>query len=249
MFKLDTIKFDKLLRNTYLNGIIKQCVINIKNGIGNISTIDELNSLTMSHSLVISEDSKEEYTLGINDLSILCKLITDLAKQNVTPSYSLDKTNTWFCVNNPSKGKAKLLLVSPDTVPTNICGSEIRIKMKKDYVNSIKITKEQIENLLYYVNLFQSKVLVFAVQNTHCLIKSSEFENNQFRVNLDDCGSANENLELEVGTKNLISILNQIKNDEEEIIISFKKDFPLIIEQGSFFWALAPILRITSNND
>jgi len=242
MFKFDTKALHKLLKNTYLNGIIKQVVLNVQNGVASIQTIDENNSLFISNNIIIDKDNPDEFSMGIKDLTILYKVINGLVKENITPTYTTDKEKRWFCINNPSKGRVKMLLIEPSAVKTNVVGGETKTKMTQGYENSVQLYPDDITNILYYINLFKNNILVFESRRNNLMIKSSELDNNQFTVKLTKPEKIVPDMKIQVNGNCLTSLLNQIKEDEEDIIIKFKEDSPLIIEQASFFWALSPIV-------
>jgi len=233
--KIDTIEFSKLLKNVYLDGTIKKCVINLNKNMALVQSMNPENSLFICHHATIGQDLKGKHKIGIADLALLNKLVDGVLKCEA--EYVIGKK--WFTIKAATKGNAKVLLTAPEEIITNVEEEDAKENVLSSVFHMIKLHGGIIKNLIYYLKLFKSSTVILIVEKGQVNIKSNTKETNQFEVNVGQIENV-EDMKIEVDGKSFLAVLNHIQ-DQEDIFLKFDEECPIVIEVNNFLFALSPI--------
>jgi len=239
MFILNSTNLKSLINSVYLNGTITECVIDIKEGKGKIQSIDKMNCMFVSNDVEITEDQELEIQLGLRDLSMLTKILSGI-KEDVR--YEISKDNKWLHLSIKGKGKIKLLLIEPDTLVTAVTEEGVSDKLMENTRLEVLITDKIKEDILYFLNLFKTKVVEFCVTKNRLYLKSHCEDINQFEIPIAKVKS--KDISVEVNGLYLATILSFIeKSNEPKFHIG--EDTPILIssekDTENYMWALSPI--------
>jgi hypothetical protein len=237
---VETKPLTKLLNHTHLGGIINECVLTIKNGIGIIQSIDNSNCLFLSCSEELENMSDME--LGISDLSILAKFFNDYTDESIGFQVTRDKKQLIF---KPKRGGLlKLLLLDIELVPTHIKEPDAKDEMLSNHSFSLDFNKDIAEDYLYYSNLLKNESSLIEVVGGKVSLSSGKNEINQFNLPLGKIDS--DDFCTEIYKEHLVAIVQNLKWDEEnKPEILFGNETPVIIRQDeNNIWALTPAMEV-----
>ena len=105
-----------LLLKAHLGGLLDECVLTVKDGIGSIQALEMTNTVCIFVTAPLG-DSIEDMELGLSRLGVLCKFFKDVSGE---VSYSINEEGNWMTLKRGKAGQIKTVLLVPDEVPTKI---------------------------------------------------------------------------------------------------------------------------------
>jgi hypothetical protein len=226
-----------LLNRVHLKGLIEECVLSIKNGVGSIYAVDMSNSIFVSCSSAIG--GMENMDIGLGKLSTLCKFLDDGMEVNY------DITDKWLTLRKRGKGTFKVLLLEKEQVPTAVQenGEESTKAIKESSPAKFDLKQTVVDDLIYYITLITCSSVIFSVKNGIASVSSSKDLDQQFNMRIGTTDSKEE-YTVEVYSQYLLSVLRSLTWSETEIPTANIGDkTPFVITQNEKnLWALTPIM-------
>lgn len=249
--------FLTMLRQIHLGGLLEECVLTIKEGVGHVEAVDITNSLIVicTKSLMSKNVSAQ---LGLGNLDILIKFLSTIDNDKLHLKYNESNETSGFELKK-SNGRRKLnyLLTQPDLIATQLQSDE---KKKKDPYKKmlammdykIALTSSFIKDFLSYINLLKTKdvslefdgselvTFICGGTNDHKfeLVLSTKVESDE-----DESDEFNIKINGEFLAKILMAI--DFDNDNPPTL-SFAEDKLVMIEDGNAAWALVPLTDLDS---
>ena len=244
MFNLNSINFKNLIESVHLNGIINECVLEIKEKKGIIQSIDTLNCLFVSNNTIITDDEKFELQIGLRELSILHRILSNI-NDSKDIKYEISKDEKWLILNIKGKGKVKLLTIKPEDLVTAVSDDDVVSQLLENVSFQIKITEKIKTDILYFLQMFKSKVVTFKVIKGKLFLQSHENEIHQFNISLGKVES--EDISIDVNGTYFLTIISALHNTADSNI-HIKENSPVlidsVIDDNNYLWALSPISSI-----
>lgn len=248
---INTKAFKRMLRQIWLQGILNECVVEVKKGKATVEAVDITNSLiVLTTGSVMSKDSK--LTLGLGNLELLINFLSNMEDKQL----SFKKESNHLSIKRKD-GRRKLdyLTTEPDLIATRLIEED---NDAEPYDTFSKMTEFEailsptfIKDFLTYVGLLKTKdaTLIFDGEEELKFILGDPDEH-QFEVTLGNEveGEAEESDEdgfkVMINGEHLSHVFKIIDYDEEDPPkIKFAEDVPIMIEVDNTAWALLPIVE------
>jgi len=231
---MDTKALGDLLRGVHLNGLLRECVLVVKDGVGCVDAIDMSNTVFLSLSRKIKD--MEDITLGIGNLPTICKVLADAGEDEVTITVKGD----WLTITRKGHGRLRSLLLEVDQVPTAVSDTKAKDKLLKHKGVNVGISSDAMQDFVYYMGLVKSKGVVFETSKGVLYLKSKSSDQEQFRIKL---GKLDTDVSVEVNGDFLLQILQtclQLQNELPAVYVGENKPVILRLNKKNI-WALTPI--------
>lgn len=223
-----------LLNMAHMKGILKECAVVFKDGIGKINSIDDSNSVFVSCEQEVP-GWDDDIEIGIVNLPMVCKYLEDFEKVNV----SIVKNN--LVMRGPG-GTVKARLEPAEEIQGHISNDKARDSFLENATVSITPDKSKLDNLVYHIDLLKPPSLVLTVRKKRLTATTNEAQEDQFSCELGKVDDGDDEIEVEVYTEHFIHIVKQLSALKEEITLMFGPESAVVItiESGDI-WALTPI--------
>jgi hypothetical protein len=237
MSDIDAKALGDLLKGVHLNGLLRECVLVVKDGVGHVDAVDMSNTVFLSLSRKIK--GMEDVELGIGNLTTICKVLEDVGEEGVTLKIKADK-DKWLTITRKGHGRLKSLLLDVDQVPTAVSSKGAKEKLLKQKGVDIEIRDKGMEDFVYYMGLVKSKGVVFQTSKGSLYLASVNTDEEQFRIKL---GSLDIELSVEVNADFLLQILQTCIAIEGKLpTLYLGSGAPVILKlDKNNIWALTPI--------
>ncbi len=233
---VDNKAFLGLISRVWLGGIIEECVLEVREGVGKIQAVDTTNCMFLVSEVPIK--GMEDTTIGVSSLSILCRFFSNSGPDKVILNVVEGK---WLVLERQGHGSVRLLLIEPDLVSTAFSSVDARQKALVGCAQHMELTKQLMDDFLYCTDLLKSQRVNIEVRERKIYITSGNDEINQFRVELGDTEAAE--FVIQVHADKLISVVKALDwTVGEKPQMFFGDGVPLVIQQGELgLWALIPV--------
>lgn len=226
---------NSLLKKVHLGGVIEECLLTIKKGIGTIEAIDPTNCVFVSVTEKIC-DKSENSDLGIIEMATMIKLLDSIQEDEVGFKVASEQ----IVFNIKGRGKAKFTLAQPKLISTAVGDVDIS-GIKKGSPHEIEITKKHVDDFSYFMGLFSSGTTIIESKKNKVTIGSGEQDEKSFEISFGK-GKGIPDFQVSVYGELLKSVLNELDWDEEAEIptLNMGEGSPVFIQQGDVSWALTP---------
>lgn len=240
MQKINGAVLHSLINSVYLDGIIHEAVMCVEDNEATIQAVDPTNCLLVNNSLSIE---MPDTTLGITDLRIVMKVLNDNAEVQYEIK-SNDDEQQWMHFRVKGKGTTKFLLAAPDQITTRVKDTNACDELLGMYENSADITKQAIDDLFYFINIFKPLFIQVRVEKHGVIkIRTPSDAQNQFQIPFATFEpDTYDPFTLEIYAKHFIAILKHIRQfkDPGELILLDAQN-PVIVMHENCVWACSPI--------
>lgn len=231
-----------LLKRVHLRGMVEECLLEVKAGMGSINAVDMSNSIFISCEEELGE--MEDTSLGLGKLALLTQFLE--GSTEVTYSVeSKDKEGTWLTLRKVGHGQIKVLLVEKTQIPTVVQGNaeETKKGMLKLTKDTFAIEQKAVEDLINYIGMLGAASVFIKAKRGVVTACSSPDAEQQFTLRFGKLTNTESEISVEVYSQYLTSVLKSLTwGTGNEPIARIGNEAPLIIQQNdSNLWALTPI--------
>ena len=252
-----TGNFLNMLKQVHLNGVLEECVLEVKKGKGKIEAVDMTNSLiVISENPIMSKDITT--TLGLGNLELLIKFLSTIDEDKVIFKNKKKDDHKFFIQRSDSRRKLEYLLTDEDLIATKL---ETEKKKKSTYQrmagmmdHSVELTSTFIKDFLSYISLLKTKNVLMKYNHKKeiILFVCGSSNEHRFRLTLSNSVEGNEedkSFDIRINGEYLSRIFSVINfNDDEPPTLSFADEKPIMVEDGKTAWALIPIEDIEEDS-
>jgi hypothetical protein len=228
-------QFGTLLSFAAMDGLIEECVLVVKKGVGTIRAVDMSNSVFVSVSSPLAGIA--EGTYGLGNIGTMVRFLM-----------SFGEADTLSCVIEGPKltlakkghGRVSFTLLKPEEVPTVVQQENPEEKLASVSTEKFSVSKDGLERFAYYMGLFSSQMVVLKGRKEQVSLASPSFENNTFHMRLAQ--SKLQDFSTTVYAANLLRVLRLTLNQgEDKVEVCAGEGAPIIIRLKDNMWALTPI--------
>lgn len=228
----------RMLSDVYLNGVIKECVIVIKENVAYVNAIDMTTSIFVQAKTPAElEDGK----MGISDINLLIKCLNFMSGAAVKATKHDNRLEMV-----PKKGsKVNYLLSEVDLIPTykeeldNVDVIEDELE-DGDYLESVPLTETIVSEIVQSIALLGHNSVVLTVNKRgHIAAHSGTESEHQSEVFVGKVENKSP-FSIKFYSTHLTNILNRIDFTKEPKLY-LSKTSPLIVITESSSWMLQPI--------
>jgi len=243
-----TKKLLSMLKKVHLGGIFDECILKIKKGKGEIIAVDITNSMiVMANGSIMSGGVSGVFGLG--NLELLVKFLSSIEEEKVP----FKSSRNYFTIRRTdNKRRLDYLLTQTELIATRFDEEDEEEtpynKLNKMMKQSINLNGSFAKDFLTYIGLLKTKQVTMMYdgsENVSFICGSSE--GHKFEIQPDSKVEQEDGKEfqIKINGEHLSRILSAIDFDEEELpVLSFAKNKPIMIEEGSIAWVLVPIIDI-----
>lgn len=236
-----------LLKRVYLNGIFKECVLDIDKGTGRVEAVDITNSMIVVCSgRVGSKDITEE--LGLGNVELLINFLSTIDDEEMKSAYD---TNTWTIQRSDGRRKLDYLLTNSDLIVTNINLDEeededVYEKMSGMMEYKAELTATLIKDFTKFISLLTTKDVKIdfdGEDKLNFILGAPEDHQIQITLNAEIEGESGDGFEVTINGEHLKHVFSVIEYDDDDPpTISFADDeTPVMVENGESAWFLQPL--------
>lgn len=243
--RFEASAFKSILEKVHLQGVIDECLLEIKKGVGSIQAIDITNSIFVSCEQTIDMDDAR---LGLSKLSLICSFLNSGGEfLFLVEEGSEDR---WAIFKKRGGGEIKSLLYEVDKIATIVSEDVEKDKILKDTPCKFVLTKEKCEELQYYMGLVGNDSVVFECVKGIVHARSVESAYQQFNLRLTS-GDTKERVKTEIYTQFLTPVLKilQFAEDSSPVEIYIGNGQPLVVSQSNSLWMLSPLVGQSQEGD
>lgn len=256
--KADTIKRENLLtmlRQCYLGGALKECILNIEEGIGTIKAIDITNTITIFIKGNIGKTIGKtiDTELGLGNLELLIGFLASMEDNKVL--ISIDSQGNHLELKREDKQrKLKYLLTIPDVIVTRMEKKKKSpfeaLEKKMEY--EIELNKKTIRDFLSYSGMLKEKNTIIRLSEIEggkrlSIIYGNTTEH-QFEIVLNDNfkDSEDDEFDININGEFIAKIFNVIDYDEDDApTLAFtNSEMPVLIKDKDTLWFITPITEV-----
>lgn len=237
--KLKTKNFYDILNKVSLSGLISDCFLEIKEGgDGKVSTLDLTRSIFIQAESKIAIDDKScKNILQLKEIGKFYKFIGDIKEKEETVKIEIKENR--LCLFTKSKGTVKFLLGEVEENQQNKTQKGID-KILESVKNRKELKMEKVNEILYFINLFNCEELQLRIKNGEMSIGSLENAIQTFSISMGE--EKVEDSELRFNAQFFKAIMSTIKwTSKYSPIMFYRKDSPIVFQQGKALWILALI--------
>ena len=231
--------FRRLLELVYLNGHIKECLLEVEGGQGKISALDTSNSILASVTAPVTGLGDGQY--GLANLDTLVKFLKHCQEEEL--SYSISKDEKWLTLRRKGHGKFSSLLAESELIATKMEENPDIASQTKNYSCKIKLKERFVEDALYYMSLVGQQGVEFKATKGNVVLQSSNATMQHFEASVGKPENLEEEVSVRLYSSQLQAILSVMELGEESCLY-LKTDYPAIFMQDeNNAWALTPIIE------
>lgn len=235
-------KLLKLIKEVHLNGVLEECVLEIKNGKGSVMAVDiTSNLIIITKQKITSEDVNE--TLGLGNLEILSKFLSSMDEEKL----KLTMTENQMEIKR-SKRKLLYLLSRPEMIGTSLPSGKDEEKkdpyqkILKMMEGNVSLTQSFVKGILSYANILSTKDISLEIKNNLLTCVCGAPNEHQIRITLENKTDSDEDFSLKINGEHLTKIFSIIDFDKETPpILRFANEKPIMIDNGKTVWILMPL--------
>lgn len=226
----------EVLNDVYLNGVIPECVIDVKDDVASILAIDITNSCFVSTS---AEFKHKDARFGIGNLSLFTKYLSSLG--DVTTKIKQDDNTL---IIKPKQGSVvRYVMAQADLIPNYESDWEDEGDMIEEEVSQhssyLSLTLEKVSEFLRLMGMFNLSSVSFVVdKNGKVELHSGKDTEHQIKTKLGD--SEMEECTTYVYDKYLIAVLSAINFDKNPKLYLKEGEAAVIVTDVSS-WLLRPV--------
>lgn len=236
-----------MLKQIHLGGLLDECVLEIKEGMGHTESVDITNSLiVICDRPVASKDINVE--LGLGNISLLIKFLSTIDSNELLFKYK----DTGFELKKPNgRRKINYLLTNPELIATQLQADDEKKKdpykkMKRMMEQKVELTESFIKDFLSYIGLLKTKdvALEFDGEEELAFVCGGTNDHKLKLILSTEVESAEESDEfkIKVNGEFLASVFSTIDfNEDSPPILSLAEDKLIMIENDNAAWALVPL--------
>jgi hypothetical protein len=245
---IETNKLLTMLRQVWLQGVLNECVVEVKRGKAKIEAVDMTNSLiVLTTGTVFTKNAKA--TLGLGNLELLINFLSSLEDKQL----SFKKSSNHLSIKRQD-GRRRLdyLTTEPDLIATRLIEDDNDAEPYDTFSAmtefEVELTPTFIKDFLTYVGLLKTKdaTLIFDGEEEVKFILGDPDEH-QFEITLGNEVEAEaeaDPFKILINGEHLSHVFKVIDYDEKNPpIMKFAEDVPIMIEYKKTAWALLPIVE------
>ncbi len=238
--KLSAAPLKALLERVCLGGLIDECLLIVKEGVGNITAVDTGGSVLLAVSEELSGIEKGKY--GISMISTLIKFLGMCKDKELT--YAITDDKKWLQLHHKGHGKLSVMLLETEMVSTKLNEDPAIAEEMKKYKVCIDIEQRFIDDALRFMSLVSVGTIAFKVAGGRVqLISGFQGDTQQFEVPLGECKDV-EDFECATYAPQVIKVLSVMRAGKSSRIYLHSKKKPIIIQQDSKnVWALSSVVE------
>ena len=227
-----------LLSRVHLKGIIEECVLVVEDGIASVQAIDISNTVFLSATEKIPE--LPNATIGIGNLTTICKFLTDAKKLELS---LLPKK--WLLLKRKGFGQIKSQLLDAKSVPTAVEEPVEHKALAAKMQVELELSQKCVEELNYFTSLITTKSLVLSAKKGIVSIHSNPNDPQQFRFVLTKKAKKDYEGSVCVFTNFLLAVMQTLAwadDKKSKPVLMMGDEQPLLIQQNKTnYWAVVPI--------
>lgn len=237
---IDAAALAKLLKAVNLGGLVDECVLAVGKGVANVQAVDISNALFLS---CREKVGMEDMEIGVSKLTAVQKFLDSGGDFTV----SVKDARMTIKRLSPA-GELKNTLLAVEQVPTAVQQQGSEKELMKNTEAVVDVTREDVENLLYYTSLVETPSIVFVARpNGSVYVNSSPGMEQEFNFKLGVASTKpKETATSEVYTKYLLPVLRVLSWEEGEIVpqLHIGQESPVVVTVGrGYMWALTPVVK------
>ena len=223
------------LGHVYLNGLIQECVIHVKNNKATILAMDLSASLFVQ---TTAELELDDTTLGVSDLALLYKYSNAIKELPV----NIKQKDNRLILNQKKTGILKFLLAEADLIPSYDFEwglDQTTAEFKKHESNGMILSKEGCSKLGIIMSTFDLNSIQINVDSKGKVSACGGLETeHQFTIQLGKVEDVDE-LSLRVFTKILMPVLATVGDNDTTMYL--KEGEAILITSDVSSWVIHPI--------
>lgn len=235
---LDTKKFHAMLKKVSLGGLIADCFVQMEGLNWKMSALDPASVIFVQSEGKIGDDKSRNEILNFREIGKLCKFVGDVKEKE--ENIEVEIKDNRLCLSTKTRGHVKFLLgeVEKKDQDKSQKGIEEVLKAVK---NKKELTSGKIDELLYFINLFNCEELRFKIKNGKISIGSSDDSVQVFSVSMGK--EDKEDMELRFNAQIFKAVMTEVEWESKEIpVMLYEKESPIVFQQGKSIWILALIV-------
>ena len=239
--EFDVLAMKKLVKHTYLNGIIDDAVITIKDNVATIDAID-MSQCVFVHA-VENIGNAEDCQIGMQQLGVFLKVLDAIEQDTVKYTIS-GKDRQWLKLGIKNRGDARFLLTDPTLIATAIDGQQFIDNVSTWPSVQMPINVKPTQDFLYFMQLFGSETVIVTAKNKAVTITPAPDSPQSFDTKFGKLES-DIAIDATLTGKHIQQIMDSLEFEQPDVnetpIAHFaeKEEAPLVITQGeNRFWAM-----------
>jgi hypothetical protein len=245
---IETNKLLTMLKQIWLQGVLNECVIEVKHGKATVEAVDMTNTLVvLTTGMVMTKDT--DTILGLGNLELLINFLSSLEDKQVSFKKS---SNHLSITRQDGRRKLDYLTTEPDLIATRLIEDDNDAEPYDTYSAmtefEVELSPTFIKDFLTYVGLLKTKdaTLIFDGEE-EVKFSLGDPDEHQFEITLNnevESEAESDPFKVLVNGEHLSHVFKIIDYDEKDPpIMKFAEDVPIMVEYKKTAWALLPIVE------
>ena len=233
---IDGKALGSLLSRANLGGLVEECVLDVRDGVGSIQAIDMTNSVFLSCQEQLGEGLPNS-KIGIGNLSVLCKFFA------MDGEFSINLSDEWITVRRKGHGFIRLQLLKSDQVPTAVTQEDAEKKIIASCEVSLPFEEDSARDFEGFMGLMSCASVELRSKEGKISLSANKSEPQQFNVQLGEAKEIKDGFKVAVYGDQLLRVVKVLHWEKDHTpTIRVGEKSPLVIQQDKRnFWALTPI--------